>query len=131
MKLLKNIVNLHFEWAAENNAQEDVQVFTIREIEYVIECLNNGEEVFDVIMAAYGGRYRKDKKEKLKEKILKFLKFNNTSLKTKKIIENNFKYCVINKNLIDTVNSVIICLRNKRNVIILGNNESGLTQIVE
>ena len=31
--LLKNIVNIHFEWAKETESLDDIQCFTIREIE--------------------------------------------------------------------------------------------------
>lgn len=68
-ELLKDIVNLHYEWAKETDSQADIQCFTIREIESVIECLSNGEEPYDVIMTIYGGRFRQDKKEKLKLKL--------------------------------------------------------------
>ena len=71
-ELLKDIVNLHYEWAKDTDSQADIQCFTIREIESVIECLSNGEEPYDVIMTIYGGRFRQDKKEKLKLKLLHF-----------------------------------------------------------
>ena len=43
----------------------------------------------------------------------------------------NFPECYKNDSLIQTVNSVLLALNNKRNVIIVGENESGLTQIAE
>ena len=43
----------------------------------------------------------------------------------------NFPKCYKNDSLIQTVNSVLLALNNKRNVIIVGDNESGLTQIAE
>ena len=129
-KLLKEIVNLHYEWAKETESPTDIQCFTIREIESVIECLSNNEKPYEVIMTIYGGRFKKDKKEKLKLKLLQFetlkeLKEDNEEL------PNDFPKCFKNDAIVKTVNSILLALRNKRNVIIIGNNESGLTQIAE
>ena len=129
-KLLKEIVNLHYEWAKETESPTDIQCFTIREIESVIECLSNNEKPYEVIMTIYGGRFKKDKKEKLKLKLLQFetlkeLKEDNEEL------PKDFPKCFKNDAIVKTVNSILLALRNKRNVIIIGNNESGLTQIAE
>ena len=131
-KLLKDIVNLHFDWAKETSSQTDFQCFTIREIESVIECLSNKEDPYYVIMTIYGGRFKQKRKDELKLKlfsgqyeILKSLKVDEMAL------PNNFPKCFINDSLIQTVNSVLLALRNKRNVIIVGNDESGLTQVAE
>ena len=57
--------------------QTNIQCFTIREIESVIECLSNGEEPYEVIITIYGGRFRQEKKEKLKLKLFKFDSLKN------------------------------------------------------
>ena len=129
-KLLNDIVNLHFDWAKENNSTTDIQCFTIREIESVIECLSKNEDPYTVIMTIYGGRFRQDKKEKLKEKMNKYVTLKELK-KEKKFLPENFPKCFVNDALIQTVTSVILALRNKRNVMIVGNDESGLTQIAE
>ena len=129
-ELLKDIVNLHYEWAKENDSQADIQCFTIREIESVIECLSNDEEPYDVIMTIYGGRFRQDKKEKLRLKLLHFESLRRLKSKNESLTEN-FPFCFKNDSLVQTVKSVLLALRNKRNVIIVGNDESGLTQIGE
>ena len=129
-QLLKDIVNLHFEWAKETDSQADIQCFTIREIESVIECLSNKEDPYNVIMTIYGGRFRQDKKEKLKMKLKNFDSLLNLKEESKSL-PDNFPKCFINNALIQTVKSVLLALRNKRNVIITGNDESGLTQVAE
>ena len=129
-QLLKDIVNLHYEWAKETDSQADIQCFTIREIESVIECLSNGEKPYEVIMTIYGGRFRKDKKEKLKLKLLHFNSLKNLKPDSQTLPEG-FPDCFKNDSLIQTVKSVLLSLRNKRNVIIVGSDESGLTQIAE
>ena len=130
IKFLKDIVNLHYEWATETESQTEIQCFTIREIESVIQCLANNESPNEVIMTIYGGRFREDKKEKLKLKLnrIEYLKYQNPE---KESLPENFPNCYSNSALIYTVKSVLLALRNKRNVIIVGNNESGLTQVAE
>ena len=116
-------------WNKENNSPNEILYFTIREIESVIECLNKNEDIYDVIMAIYGGRYRKNAiKEKDPESQLEKIiesygirKKNNEKIRT---ILNQFEYCYTNVNLI----KVLICLKNKQNIILLENNESGLVQ---
>ena len=127
-QLLKDIVNLHYEWAKETDSQTDIQCFTIREIESVIECLSNGEKPYEVVMTIYGGRFRQEKKEKLNLKLLKFDSLKNLKQDSQSF-DVNFPNCFKNDSLIQTVKSVLLALRNKRNVIIVGNDESGLTQI--
>ena len=126
-QLLKDIVNLHFDWAKETDSQADIQCFTIREIESVIECLSNGEDPYEVIMTIYGGRFRQDKKNKLKMKLKSrdYPALNNLR-EDNKTLPNDFPKCFINDSLVQTVKSVLLALRNKRNVIIVGSDESGL-----
>ena len=45
-------------------------------------------------------------------------------MKKLKIVKK-FEYCYINNRLF----KILICLKNNQNIILLGNNESGLTQI--
>jgi len=128
--MIKDIVNLHYDWAKLTDSQVDIQCFTIREIESVIECLSKNEDPYNVIMTIYGGRFRQNRKDQLKLKLkdydsLKNLREDNNPLPTK------FPECFINEALVQTVKSVLLALRNKRNVIIVGNDESGLTQIAE
>ena len=106
--LIKNIVDIHYKWVKwnkENNSQNEILCFTIREIESVIECLNKNEDIYDVIMTIYRGRYRKNViKEKDPESQLEKIiesygiwKKNNEKIRT---ILNQFEYCFTNDNLI-------------------------------
>lgn len=146
-KILNDIVNLHYDWAKKNDSEFDIQCFTIREIETVIECLKNNEDLYTVLMTIYGGRFRSnknredDKKYKLKNKFKEKInykgkeKYKYESLKdlegVKSSLPEGFPECYQNEALIQTVQSVLLALRNKRNVIISGDNESGLTQVAE
>ena len=132
-QLIKNIVDLHYkwvEWEKNNSSQNEVLCFTIREIESVIECLNNNEDIFDVIMTVYGGRYKKNEKEELIKLINSYGIRKKNNEEVKKIVKK-FNFCYINNSLLDVINSIFICLRNNQNIILLGSNESGLTQIAE
>jgi len=114
----------------KNNSQNEVLCYTIREIESVLECLNNNKDIYDVIMTVYGGRYRKNEKEELIKLINSYGIKKNNKLEANNIVKE-FKFCYVNNSLLDAINSIFICLNNNQNIILLGNNESGLTQIAE
>ena len=128
--LIENIVKFHFQWQKEikNFPGCDIQCFTIREIESVIDGLFKGYKPYKVMMTIYGGRFRKDIKEELK-KILE--NYGITKEQENESLPNNFPDCFKNNSLIQTVDMVSLALSIKRNVIIVGNPESGLTQVAE
>ena len=64
-EFLTDIVSFHMDWQEETNLIDDVQCFTIREIEGVIRAFAQIKNKYDRIMTVYGARYSK-KKEKLK-----------------------------------------------------------------
>ena len=89
--------------------------------------LKKNEAPYNVIMTIYGGGFKQKRKNELKLKlkssqyeILKSLKEGEM------VLPENFPKCFINNALIQTIKSVLLVLRNKRNVINTGNNESGL-----
>ena len=126
--LLLDIVSFHMDWQEETNLVDEVQCFTIREIEGVIRALAQDKNAYDTIMTVYGARYQKNMKEKLKKK----LKNYNTLSKLKPsplALPKEFPNCFANNNLCDTVSSVIFSLTNKRHSIIVGEEESGITQV--
>ena len=93
-----------------------------------IQCLSSGEKPYEVIMTIYGERFRQEKKEKLKLNNFDSLKSLKPDINS---FPDKFPKCFTNNALVQTVKSVLLALRNKRNVIIVGNDESGLTQIAE
>jgi midasin (ATPase involved in ribosome maturation) len=127
-KIVKDIVAFHINWKLKNSSSDDVQCFTIREIEAVIKALADGKQIYNTLLTIYGARYKKDKKEEL----IKNFK-NYDTLKTLKpeemILPKEFHKCFKNKSLIEVVNAVDFSLENERNVIIVGKEESGITQI--
>ena len=129
-ELINDIVELHYKWSKENESENDIQCFTIREIETVIEALNNNNNLYDVLMTVYGGRYFKNKKQKLSQEFSNFKNLKNLII-PEKILDKDFPECFPNKSLIETISSVLLSLNNKRNVLIVGNSESGLTQLAK
>ena len=129
-ELLSDIVELHYQWSKENESENDIQCFTIREIETVIEALKESNNIYDVLMTVYGGRYMKNIKEKLKTKFKQF----KTLAEIKPSLNElpvGFPECFPNEELIETTKEVLLSLNNKKNVLIVGKNESGLTQLAE
>jgi hypothetical protein len=116
------------DWQKETNIIDDVQCFTIREIEGVIIALVDNKNPYDIIMTVYGSRYQKEMKEKLKAKLkhyetLKDLKPGNLEL------NKEFPHCYGNKNLKEAVYAVMFSLQNEKNSIITGLDGNGLTQV--
>ena len=126
--LLRDIVSFHIDWQEETNSIDDVQCFTIREIEGVIRALTEKKNIYDIIMTVYGARYKRDMKEKLKSKLKKYKTLSN--LKPSSLsLPKEFPHCFPNVSLIETVSSVLFSLTNERHSIIVGEDESGITQV--
>ena len=129
-ELLSDIVQLHYEWSKENESENDIQCFTIREIETVIEALKKNNNIYDILMTVYGGRYMKNKKELLKSKFKKYKSLTNIKPSLNEL-PKGFPECFKNDELIETIKGALLSLNNNRNIIIVGKKESGLTQIAE
>ena len=129
-EFLIDIVSFHMDWQEETNSVDDVQCFTIREIEGVIRALAENKNKYDTIMTVYGARFPKQMKEKLKEK-LKNYKTLKTLLPSKLSLPPEFPHCYSNNNLCEAVSSILFSLRNERNAIIVGEDESGITQVAK
>jgi midasin (ATPase involved in ribosome maturation) len=124
--LLEDIVSFHID--CRDNSENDIQCFTIREIEGVITSLSNGEDCYQTLMNIYASRYEREKKIHVQNYMKKYPTLRKLTPK-KLDIPENFPNCYVNPILIETSNSVLFSLKNKRNVIIVGHEESGLTTI--
>jgi len=149
--ILERIIKFHVAWrkkCLENS--ENNFCFTIREIERVINLIkknqpyllcSSGEKekeeeeylIHSIIMNVYGSRYSKKQKEELSKFLDKYLhlKRKDDSIELEGCAESSecFPLCFDNENLSKTLNSTLISLENKRNVIIIGEEGSGLTQV--
>ena len=123
----------------ETNSVDEVQSFTIREIEGVIRALAQlpknsadpevvNKNIYDTIMNVYGARYTKEKKEKLKKKLKNYNTLKNLQ-PSELTLPKEFPHCFSNKNICEAVYSVLFSIKNERHSIIAGNDESGITQV--
>jgi len=126
--LLTDIVSFHMDWQEETNSVDDVQCFTIREIEGIIRAITQGKNIYDTIMTVYGARYQKKMKEKLKLKLKEYKTLKNLEPSDLKL-PKEFPHCFSNNSLCETVSSVLFSLTNERHTIIVGEDESGITQV--
>ena len=126
--ILVDIVSFHMDWQEETNSVDDVQCFTIREIEGVIRAITQGKNIYDTIMTVYGARYQRKMKDKLKEKLKSYTTLKNLQPSELKL-PPEFPHCFSNNNLCETVASVLFSLTNERHTIIVGEIESGITQV--
>ena len=128
-QIIKDIVKLHMKWQEIN--KDDIHVFTIREIENVINALKMKKELYDILLTLYGARFRKSHQKKLIELFKEFPSFKYLKPSKIKMSEEfpYFPHCFINDSLINAVKSIFFSLNNGRSVIITGDQESGLTQI--
>jgi len=127
-KIINDIVDFHINWKSHNSSSEDVQCFTIREIEAVIKAIADGKSIYNTLLTIYGARYKRNKKEKLIESFKKFHTLKDLKPDEMKL-PKEFEKCFENKSLIEVVREVEFSLDNERNVIIVGKEESGITQI--
>ena len=128
--ILTDIVRFHMDWQEESNLVDDVQCFTIREIEGVIRALAEKKNLYDTIMTVYGARYPKKIKEKLKLKLKEYDTLKNCKPSSLSL-PKEFPHCFPNNNLCETVSSVLFSLNNERHAIIVGEDESGITQVAK
>jgi len=126
--ILIDIVSFHMDWQEKMNSVDDVQCFTIREIEGVIKALTQNKNIYDTIMTIYGARYQKKMKNQLKEELKKYKTLRNLK-PSPLLLPEEFPYCFSNDSLCETVSSVLFSLRNERHSLIIGEDESGITQV--
>ena len=128
-QIIRDIVKLHMKWQEIN--KDDILVFTIREIENIINALKNNKDIYDILVNLYGARFRKKHRQKLIDLFKEFPSFRDLKPKKIKISEEFpfFPHCFINESLENALKSIFFSLKNGRSVIITGDQESGLTQI--
>ena len=126
--ILTDIVSFHMDWQEETNLVDDVQCFTIREIEGIIRALAQKKNIYDTIMTVYGARYPKKLRAQLKQKLKKYPTLKNLNPSPLKLPED-FPHCYKNDNLCEAVSSVLFSLKNERHAILVGEDESGITQV--
>ncbi len=93
------------DWQEETNLVDDVQCFTIREIEGIIRAITH-------IITVYGARYQKKMKEQLKNRLKNYKTLKNLN-PSSLALPKEFPHLFSNNNLCETVFSVLFSLTNK------------------
>ena len=124
--VINDLVKFHYEWSNKKEIQVYLQCFTIREIAATVRALSEKESIYDTIMTIYGARYDKNRKELLKNELKKYPRLINDTQKTEL---PDFPGCYINDSLITTVKSALFSLKNGRNIILMGKEGCGKTQV--
>ena len=127
-KIIEDIVSFHKEWSKNKIIEDDVQMFTVREIAAVMKALSVGMDPFETMLIIYGARYTKDKKEKMLSVLKSRDSFKNSEY-PKVDIPKNFPRCYHNKYLSETISSILFSFKNGRHVIISGHAGCGKTKV--
>ena len=134
--LLQRIIEFHFEWMNNKETKDEVHCLTIRQIESAIDFLNNKKytDPYNIMITIYEGRigqkHKKHLEEKLKNNQINY-KEENKIIKDKDFSKIEGCFYDGNKSLVEAMNKVMLALKNKRNVLIVSNQENGLTQMAE
>ena len=127
---IKDLVAFHMKWSESPSVQNDVQCFTIRDIAATIKACSLGEKIDNAIQIIYGARYSKSKRESLEKMLKTFKSFKNLS-SIKSEIPKNFPSLFPNKSIKDAIQKILFSLNNERNVIIIGEEGIGKTQLAK
>ena len=119
--ILIGIVSFHMDLQEKTNLVDDVQCFTIREIEGIIRALAQKKNIYDTIMTVYGARYPKKLRAQLKQKLKKYPTLKNLNPSPLKLPED-FPHCYKNDNLCEAVSSALFSLNNESHAILVNKN---------
>lgn len=122
--ILMDIVSFYMDWQEKMNSIDDVQCFTIRGI----RAFTQNKNIYDTIMTIYGERYQKDIKNQLKEELKKYKALKDLRPSPLSLPEE-FPHCFLNDSLCETNSSLLFSLTNKRHSLMIGEDESGITQV--
>jgi len=108
--------------------EDDVQMFTVREIAADIKALSIGMDPFETMLIIYGARYTKDKKEKMLSVLKSKDSFKDLDY-LKVEIPKNFPKCYPSKNLCEAISSILFSIKKGRHFIISGYSGCGKTKL--
>jgi hypothetical protein len=126
--VVKDLVLFHHEWSHREEVLQSCHCFTIREITGSILALKDSQNPYDVIMTFYGMRYP----DKIRKLLIGLLQEKYPSLYFQPLafsIPQKFPRCFQNSSLIRIVKFILTSFENKKNVLLIGKEGSGLTQI--
>ena len=128
-QIIEDLVDFHFDWSQNKLIEDDIQCFTIREISATVKAISDGESPIKTITIIYGARYLKDIKLKMIETLQKRKSFKDKTIELKFQIPDKFSKCFQGNAIRETLESIFFSFKNKRNVIISGNQGTGKTTL--
>ena len=128
--IIRDLCEFHYDIINDNELNQ--HYFTIRDIKTTIKAILNGEKVGDAINCFYGARYGKKKLKYLNEIILpKYPPQMYKNINKIPELPNDFPKCYSNFSLKKAFYFANIAKRNKKNILIVGKQGSGITQVAK
>ena len=133
---ISDLIAFHKYWTSLDEVKNDICCFTIREIAASVKAYidENKKNAFKIVKVIYGSRYENKQKSELLKKLGEYKSFkedyqnynkNEVSFSIPKELKNIYK----NKVLIEVLESSLFSLKKGRNIIIIGNEGTGRSQI--
>ena len=131
--VLEELVKFHKEMEEYENRKEEITTcLTVRQIAASVYAFSEKNNIYNTIMILYGAKYKNEEREEIK-KIINQPKYKNL---TKDYSENlNLPKGFLNPNifnnkrLAETVKSMEFSFNNSRNVLLIGDEGDGTTQL--
>ena len=135
-KFLSDLIEFHNYWTSKEEVKNEISCFTIREIAATVKAYidENKKNAFKIVKVIYGSRYQIDKKIELLEKLGEYDSFKSDYDIYKQNgpifnIPENIQGIYKNQAIIEVFESSLFSLKKGRNIIIVGNESSGRSQI--
>ena len=135
-KFISDLIDFHNKWTSKEKVKNDIACFTIREITASVKAYIDGgkKDAFKTVKVIYGSRYRKKEKIELLNLLGQYESFkdgwnkyknNKSFFKIPEFLKNIFE----NEIIKEVFESSIFSLNKGRNIIIIGEDGFGKSQI--
>ena len=127
-ELIQDLVDFHYEWSHRPDIISSSYRFTLRDISDTIKLIQQNNNPLDTINTIYASRFPIETRKALFDLIES--KYNH--LKSDPVefaLPKQFPPCFKNQSLLNTVKNVDIAFKGQRNVLLVGKEGSGLTQV--
>ena len=134
IEVIKDLIDFHLLWIKESIEKNDVVYYTLREINLFIQALTDKDNQltpYEIILIIYGSKFSENNLIKLKNILKTFKSFKDINENEENLTQNEieFENCQINKSLLRAVKSIDFAFKYGKNVIILGKQGVGKTQL--
>ena len=135
-QFIQDLISIHKEWTSKEEIKSDIICFTIREIAATIKAYidESKKNAFKIVKAIYCSRYTNKRKNELLDLIGKYSTFTNDFNEYKQSgskfqIPEEIKYFHKNKSVMEVLESALLSLEKKRNIIIVGKGGAGKSSV--